>query len=164
MHFGDWLRERREERGLSQGDLAKAANDVCTSAYISNLERGVYVGKNGEASRPSVEIVDALAAALNVPLVEARVAAGYAAPDESFNSVAARRAAEYIERTQEEKQEDVLAIMDFWQRRYPVQAAASDSSPKGKPKAVDNPPHDAKITTPVKGRGSNGEENTGTSD
>jgi transcriptional regulator with XRE-family HTH domain len=75
--FGEWLRKTREAKGLTQEELAKAANNVCTSAYISTLERGQDVGKKGKPGRPSEEIVEALAAALGASVLSARKLAGY---------------------------------------------------------------------------------------
>jgi transcriptional regulator with XRE-family HTH domain len=75
--FGEWLRKTREAKGFTQEELAKAANNICTGAYISNLERGQEVGKKGKPTRPSEEIVEGLAAALNAPIATARRLAGY---------------------------------------------------------------------------------------
>lgn len=75
--FGEWLRKAREAKGFTQEELAKAANNVCTGAYISSLERGQDVGKKGKPTRPSEEIVDALATALGESLATARRLAGY---------------------------------------------------------------------------------------
>ena len=80
MSFGAWLKTTRKAKGLTQEGLAKAANNVCTGAYISSLERQQDIGKRGQPTTPSKEIVDALAEALGVPKDEARAAAGYA-PD-----------------------------------------------------------------------------------
>jgi transcriptional regulator with XRE-family HTH domain len=75
--FGEWLRKTREAKGFTQEDLAKAANNVCTSAYISTLERGQDVGKKGKPGRPSEEIVESLAVALGASVLTARKLAGY---------------------------------------------------------------------------------------
>lgn len=81
--FGQQLKQKRKKAGLTQSQLAQRANYICTEAYISQLENNKYVGKKGEPMRPSVEIVDALAIALNWSVGEARVAAGWAPPVES---------------------------------------------------------------------------------
>lgn len=80
MSFGSWLKAIRKQKGFTQEGLAKAANNVCTGAYISSLERQQDIGKRGQPTTPSKEIVDALAEALGVPKDQARLAAGYA-PD-----------------------------------------------------------------------------------
>jgi transcriptional regulator with XRE-family HTH domain len=75
--FGDWLREARVTRGLGVRELAAIVKDECSASYISYLERNVYSGKNGNPTRPSEPVVAALAKGLNMPLNEARLAAGY---------------------------------------------------------------------------------------
>lgn len=75
--FGQWLRRKRKEKRFTQESLAGAAGNICTSAYISSLEREQEVGKSGRPTRPDVSIVDALAKALNEPVSVARKKAGY---------------------------------------------------------------------------------------
>lgn len=170
MKFGEWLKKKRTDRGYSQERLADLVQEVtdnavkCTGSNISGYEREYDKKINGDPVTPKLEMVDALAVALGVPLSEARIAAGYAPPNESFSSLAAQRAAEYIEGTQKGKREDALAFLEFWRQRYPLTVASSGSGKKGKPHEVDKPVSGGKMTTPVKDRGSNGEENTGTSD
>src|SRR5215470_13637850 len=77
--FGLWLKRCRKRRGLTQLELAKRAGDICTDKYISLLERGKESGKKGQPTRPSEEIVEALARALDAPIEDARLAAGYSA-------------------------------------------------------------------------------------
>lgn len=64
--FGAYLREWRMSAGMNQTELAEAAGKVCTPQYISLLEkeaeRGDYI------TRPSAEIVTALADALSIPV------------------------------------------------------------------------------------------------
>lgn len=81
LSFGDELKQRRKRKGLTQEALVKAAKDVCTAGYISNLERNQDIGKKGQPTRPSVEIVDALADVLDWPRDQARLAAGHAPGD-----------------------------------------------------------------------------------
>jgi len=76
MTFGDWLREKRTEKGYSLRELSRRANGVCTHGYISQLEKNTG-GKKG-TYQPDLEIVDSLAKALHTPIDEARLAAGYA--------------------------------------------------------------------------------------
>ena len=77
--FGDWLRETRTRKGIGVRELAALVEGECSASYISYLERNVYVSKNGKPTRPSESIVSALAGALEVPINEARLAAGYSA-------------------------------------------------------------------------------------
>lgn len=76
MSFGTWLRSARLEKGYTLRELARRSNGACTHGYISQLESNTG-GKKG-AYRPDVEIVDALATALDKNINEARLAAGYA--------------------------------------------------------------------------------------
>lgn len=107
--FGDWLRVTRKLKGLTQKELARKAEDVCTDAYISALERNADVGKRGQPTRPSEEIVEKLAYALGQPVALAREMAGYAAtrraeiPEEKELVTLFRDLAE-------ETQENLLAI------------------------------------------------------
>jgi len=79
-HFGEWLRSARTESGLSLRRLEKLINGACTYSYLSQMENG-EVGKKGQYYRPDRSIVDAIAMALNKPVDEARIAAGYAPRD-----------------------------------------------------------------------------------
>ena len=103
--FGEWLKKTREAKGFTQEELAKAANNICTSAYISSLERGQDVGKKGKPTRPSEEIVEALATALGTSVLQARRLAGYdttGMPDpalEMLNQLAVAEQAAEIVRT-----------------------------------------------------------------
>ena len=58
MLIGQRLRQLREERGLSQGDIEKASGLL--RCYISQVEHGHTV--------PSLETLERFAAALDVPL------------------------------------------------------------------------------------------------
>src|ERR1700730_844835 len=83
MIFPDWLSEKRKEAGLTQAELAERAG--ASKQYISNLERNAPHPETGAHPRPKVEIVDAIARALGAPVHQARLAAGYAAPDETLS-------------------------------------------------------------------------------
>ena len=74
--FGDWLRKKRTEKGLS--GLALETLSGVSRQYISNLERNLRSAYTNELITPSVEKVDALARGLGVSISEARLAAGYA--------------------------------------------------------------------------------------
>jgi transcriptional regulator with XRE-family HTH domain len=64
--IGQTVRRRREERGLSQEELALAAR--VSSGYLSKLERGL--------AQPSAAVLQRLAGALAVPLADLYTAAG----------------------------------------------------------------------------------------
>ena len=76
--FSKWLKDYRRESGLTLIQLRDAIGNLCTDAYLSRLENDRFAGKKGKPAQPSLEIVDALAKALNRPTDEARLAAGYA--------------------------------------------------------------------------------------
>lgn len=73
--FGQYLTRRREEAGLSQDELAGRIG--LTSTYVRYLERESGPTGVGAGMRPMLEVVIAIAEALNVPLAEVRRAAGY---------------------------------------------------------------------------------------
>ncbi len=84
MRFGQWLRENRKAKGVSQAALAElvsARGINATAGYISNLEREYYKNQHGEPSRPNEKLVDTIAAVLDASPDDARRAAGYASID-----------------------------------------------------------------------------------
>jgi transcriptional regulator with XRE-family HTH domain len=74
--FGQWLRANRVDRRFTVEGLARKAG--ISKQYLSVLERAPKHPLTGKAVQPSVEIVDRIAKALNIPIDEARIAAGYA--------------------------------------------------------------------------------------
>jgi len=74
-NFGEWLRARRLESGLTQEDVGRAVG--VSKQHISNIERGQVHYESGSPSRPSIVVVDKLARLFNRPKTEARDAAGY---------------------------------------------------------------------------------------
>lgn len=77
--FGQYLSRKREAFGLTQTELAGRVG--VTPTYISYLERGVDPTGIGQSIRPMIEVVDAIADALETPLAEVRCAAGYDPPE-----------------------------------------------------------------------------------
>jgi len=81
MKFGDLLRTKRKEHGLTQSQLAEKAavrGVNVTNGYISTLERDYDAHGTGKTTMPSIEIVEAIAHVLDWNIDEARLAAGYA--------------------------------------------------------------------------------------
>jgi transcriptional regulator with XRE-family HTH domain len=76
MPFAKWILEKRKELGLTQGQLAERVG--VSVSYISALERNEPFGKYGRERKPSVEIVDKIAKALQLDRDETRIKAGYA--------------------------------------------------------------------------------------
>ena len=77
--FGQRLARWREGAGLNQEELARRVG--VTGTYISYLEMETDPTGNGDGGRPAVEVVDAIAEALDVPLAEVRCAAGHKPPE-----------------------------------------------------------------------------------
>ena len=77
MSFGDWLRGQIQKNHLSNAEVARRAG--VSGTYISNLVRDFSPNMtSNQAPRPSEKVVTRIAAALNAPENEARLAAGYA--------------------------------------------------------------------------------------
>lgn len=79
MTFGQWLRLKREEKGLTQMDIARRAG--VSMSYISTIERGERHRITGAPSAPSRDIVINIAKALGVDEAEALTRAGYTPED-----------------------------------------------------------------------------------
>jgi transcriptional regulator with XRE-family HTH domain len=75
--FGEWLKTKREERGLSLQALAEKAENICSASYMARIETDYYFGEKGNPMKPEEAIVEKLAVALNQSIEEARRAAGY---------------------------------------------------------------------------------------
>lgn len=82
--FGRRLARWREAAGLTQGEVARRIG--VTPIYIAHLEREAGAAAGSQKMRPMIEVVDAIARALDVPLAEVRCAAGYDPPAESSAS------------------------------------------------------------------------------
>jgi transcriptional regulator with XRE-family HTH domain len=85
MTFGKWLLERRREKGLTQGELARRAN--ISTSYVSTLERSEPHSITNTSPQPTAEVVESIAKALGVETDEARLAAGYAARNGSSTNI-----------------------------------------------------------------------------
>ncbi len=114
--FGDWLKRHRKERGLSQSDLWRASG--ISKQYISALEKDARQPRSGKLMRPSEAKVDKFAVALNVPVAEARRAAGYTTPAKRGDVTKGQRAAEYVDGLPEDKQDDALLYLRLLYHQY----------------------------------------------
>jgi transcriptional regulator with XRE-family HTH domain len=76
-HFGTWLRSRRKEMRLTQGELATKAG--ISTSYVSTLERGERHHLTEAPPQPTLEVVDAIADALASDQATVREMAGYVA-------------------------------------------------------------------------------------
>lgn len=61
MDFAEWLKTNRKTSGLSLRRLADTIGNLCSDAYLSQLENRRYKGKKGALMQPAKEIVIALA-------------------------------------------------------------------------------------------------------
>lgn len=75
MSFGEWLRKNIEDRGLSNREVARRADVSAT--YIGNLVRDFSQNTRSGKVKPSEDVVERIAFALDADLNEARTAAGY---------------------------------------------------------------------------------------
>ncbi len=82
--FGHYMKRRREAAGLTQAELAGRVG--VTATYIASLERASDAAGIGQEMRPMIEVVDAIACALDAPVAEVRRAAGYEPPEDSAAS------------------------------------------------------------------------------
>jgi transcriptional regulator with XRE-family HTH domain len=74
--FGEMVRLARTSKNLSQRALAQRIGKSAT--YVSYVESGVNPSSRSRTFQPGVEAVRKIAKALDLPLDEALVAAGYA--------------------------------------------------------------------------------------
>jgi transcriptional regulator with XRE-family HTH domain len=115
--FHTWVHEKRIALGLTQAQLAKLAKT--TKQTISSIERQAPHPISGALYRPTVEMVDQIAEALNESKTEARLSASYLPEDyeENFN-VEEQRLIKYFTELPRECQLDVLALTEaLWRRR-----------------------------------------------
>lgn len=76
MTFGEWLREKITEKGISNAELARRVE--VTPTYIGNLVRDYSPNKTKPGtSRPSEGVVERIAIALGENVDDALKAAGY---------------------------------------------------------------------------------------
>lgn len=83
MDFADWLKTNREESRLSLRALAKAIDNLCSDAFLSQLENRRYKGKKGALMQPDKLIVIALAKVFGANVDRALVLADYP-PENAF--------------------------------------------------------------------------------
>jgi hypothetical protein len=78
--FAELLKTSRENwkpKKISLKKLAEAIDNICSDAYLSQLENRRYEGKKGNPMRPDKEIVIALSKFFNWDLNEALKLAGH---------------------------------------------------------------------------------------
>lgn len=85
MTFGEWLRKKIKDKDWSNARVARLSG--VSPTYIGNLVRDYSPTTISGKGRPSEEVVENIAKALEADVDEARLAAGYAPrmnPDEGF--------------------------------------------------------------------------------
>ena len=107
MNLGEYIAEKRKERGMSQRDLATASN--VSNAEISRLE-------SGKRKEPSPSVLKEIAKALAIPYQELLQAAGIL--DESLVEKGKEFIASRSDQTipadlTEEELEEVKKFIDF---------------------------------------------------
>lgn len=70
--FGAWLKEKRKASGMNRAELAEKSRVTRATISLYELDK---------VEQPRKSQIDKIAKALNVPVDEARRAAGYAAPE-----------------------------------------------------------------------------------
>jgi transcriptional regulator with XRE-family HTH domain len=85
LAFGQWVREARLKIGMTQKTLAQSIG--VTDSYISLLELQKPATGQSSPIRPSLHLVEAIARTLGTSCEEARLIAGYAAPETKPHAV-----------------------------------------------------------------------------
>lgn len=138
INFGEWLREARLNTGMSQEALAH--NIGVTGAYISLLEIGKDLTKQGSPTRPSLHLVDAIAWTLGVSVEEARLAAGYAPPQTVSSALQKLSLMEMFLRLPVHVQEDLSAQIEvLYMKYYSHKIIDSDRAKKTGPQGKSKP-------------------------
>jgi len=87
--FGKYLKQLREDKGLSLRDVEEKTKNQVSNAYLSQVE-------NGKISQPSPSILHALSTVYDDPYEKLMIEAGYlAAKDSSARGRHQARAATY---------------------------------------------------------------------
>jgi transcriptional regulator with XRE-family HTH domain len=114
--FGDWIKAKREARGMSQTELARLS-EPCSQGYISNLERNSYERRDEMSNQPNKDLVIRIAQALQSSETEALEAAGYIVhhPELNANQL---RAADLIILLPKDRQEELIREMELKVQMY----------------------------------------------
>lgn len=85
--FAEWLKINRQREKISLRNLAEKIGNLCSDAFLSQIENRRYRGKKGNLMRPDKEIVIALAKALNTSENEALKLADYAPKNDAIETI-----------------------------------------------------------------------------
>lgn len=108
MGFGEWIRERRSERGLSQKEAA--ARLKISPSRLAEIEAGVTYAR-GRPTRPSRELVLRMAVTYGLAEELLLAEAGFPVSKEPELSSEARKAIAMFDALSEEGQRLTLAFM-----------------------------------------------------
>lgn len=113
MDFAEWLKINREREKVSLRRLADKIGNLCSDAYLSQLENRRYKSKKGELMRPAKEIVVALAEALHANTDEALRLADYAPEGDTSAAAVPPPILEALAREGRLSPNDEVLIADF---------------------------------------------------
>ena len=107
--FGKILKEKRKEMRLSLGALSQASG--VSKTYINNIEEGKPHPITGADPRPTEDIIEKLAIALDWNINEALMNAGYAKKTQTTQDVLAEEIMGYLTRMEPRDRERVRQIV-----------------------------------------------------
>lgn len=127
--FGELITKRLRELNMRRADLARRTG--LSHTYIANLANDLSpTSKSGKPRRLPEETVDAIAAALGLPVTVARAAAGLAIPDAPPIAEKDRILA-LIAELSPSRQKDLLAIADTMRQRDLIEGEEIDAVVQG---------------------------------
>jgi transcriptional regulator with XRE-family HTH domain len=116
LAFGQWVREARLKIGMTQKTLAQSIG--VTDSYVSLLELQKTAIEQGSPIRPSLHLVDGIARTLGTSCDEARLIAGYAAPETASHAVRKMGLMEMFLRLPPHVQDDLKAQVERLYFKY----------------------------------------------
>lgn len=127
--FGELITKRLRELNMRRADLARRTG--LSHTYIANLANDLSpTSKSGKPRRLPEETVDAIAAALGLPVTVARAAAGLAIPDAPPIAEKDKILA-LIAELSPSRQKDLLAIADTMRQRDLIEGEEIDAVVQG---------------------------------
>lgn len=127
--FGELITKRLRELNMRRADLARRTG--LSHTYIANLANDLSpTSKSGKPRRLPEETVDAIAAALGLPVTVARAAAGLAVPDAPPIAEKDKILA-LIAELSPSRQKDLLAIADTMRQRDLIEGEEIDAVVQG---------------------------------
>jgi transcriptional regulator with XRE-family HTH domain len=125
--FGEYMRYHRQIRKMSLEELAERIGRLVTPQALHNIENPTHIRKDGEAPRPRLRVVDAIADAFGLSRDEARWYAGYRAetpPDRM--RIKHQELCSLFDRLPDEWQYDLLLMLATLAEKYRLQDARAE--------------------------------------